>query len=342
MLASGIYRVCIITSGILLVLSPIGAAQETECEVAGLLLPAVQITGVSNIGEQVEVRIDNIQGEGTLRNCNGPNAPDVSAQRISVEIDLLMRVPRRDLGKSSGITPRGQATIQLRLPDVGEGRVSSDLESIGGRATCVTRARMKNCEFRIDFPFSGEPEPNSNVPIALALESEFEFTFQSTDPSKDWSLQEIKVRNAFVALLPSEGLFGDSPGGSPGSGASALRDFDSDSNCRLGDTEFFDAVDRWIGQLIDNSLFFSAVDAWIGNLDICGVAATAQPKSTEKLSEGAVEVFDITGRLVFRGRSAGSDGLRHLRDLLRVRVANGVYFARFASSAEVRMFVVMR
>jgi hypothetical protein len=348
-----IARVFLSVVGILIFSSVLTLAENTECKVNGLLLPAVQIANVSNQGEQIEVKINNIQGEGTLGNCNGADSTSISGQKISVDIDLILRIPRRDLGRSSGISVRGQAKTTLTIPGLGGGLVSSHDDTTNGGATCVTRQGKKHCEFRIDFPVTDNPDPSSSSPLALAISTDFKFTFLSLDPSKDWDLEEIEVRNALVGMYPSRGIIGSPPSNSPGSGASNLRDFDSDNNCRMGDSEFFGAVDSWISQLVDNNLFFSAVDAWIGNSNIC--AAVASSGVTLQLSDQAltisslinnaptsVIIYDVQGSRVFAQNTLGSKLEWNLRNPQAEKIANGIYFARIGNSNILKKFVVMR
>ena len=133
------------------------------------------------------------------------------------------------------------------------------------------------------------------------------------------------------------------PSPTPGNGDS-LGDFDADSDCMIGDSEFFSAIDQWISQAVDNVLFFQLVDAWIGQANVCGAVSAASRQQISvsmqsgfgvnfeaqgvSLGELAVRIFDTSGKLVAQLQSPSSTLRWNLMTAQGQRVANGVYFYR--------------
>ena len=127
----------------------------------------------------------------------------------------------------------------------------------------------------------------------------------------------------------------------PTSGGNSLADFDSNDNCALDDSEFFNAVDSWLSESISNSLFFDVLDAWIGQSDICAATVSLQIK-TQQTSSGSVRfsvenvsssafnlaVFDLNGNLIHQQSSSGAQLVWNLRNANGNVVANGVYLYR--------------
>jgi len=132
-----------------------------------------------------------------------------------------------------------------------------------------------------------------------------------------------------------------------------LADYDSDSDCRLSDSEFFNVVDDWTSETASNSIFFSAIDAWMGQREICPsgdsqglwMEMTLQGLVIESVGKNTltrIEIFDLNGNLI-SGLSSQSQRLFwNLRDTQGELVANGVYLVRRAETGELRKFVVMR
>jgi hypothetical protein len=125
----------------------------------------------------------------------------------------------------------------------------------------------------------------------------------------------------------------------------SIRDFDRDGDCRIGDIEFFGAVDRWISEQIGDILFFQIVDAWISEASVCATSVIsadgkaistlmANPNSLSFSVQGSdsagfvVDVFSTSGQLVFSGRSIKAELSWNLRNNIGRPVANGVYFYR--------------
>lgn len=132
-----------------------------------------------------------------------------------------------------------------------------------------------------------------------------------------------------------------------------LSDYDLDNDCSLSDGEFFNMIDAWIGESIENLLFFSGVDAWIGQTSICAstasssISLSATPQgilisNADNSEIGPFSIFDINGRSVFQSYTNGKKLLWKMQSELGERVANGVYIVRFGKTDELRKFVVLR
>jgi hypothetical protein len=134
-----------------------------------------------------------------------------------------------------------------------------------------------------------------------------------------------------------------------------LADYDQDNDCKLSDGEFFNMIDAWISESIENLLFFSGVDAWIGQTDIC--AATTSSSSRIELNNtlggillsirggdplGLITIYDINGHQVFQSYASGTKLVWNMTSKFGESVANGVYLVRFGNTGELRKFVVVR
>ena len=130
-----------------------------------------------------------------------------------------------------------------------------------------------------------------------------------------------------------------SPPPSSGPSGSGLQAYDSNSSCVLEEAEFFNLVDGWISNSVDNALFFDGVDAWIGQVNICSVASLAEAvqlrlspsghlfvhsASSSLLLERA-DLYSISGEILVTTHTRGKSALMDLNSL-NAPIANGTYY----------------
>jgi hypothetical protein len=130
----------------------------------------------------------------------------------------------------------------------------------------------------------------------------------------------------------------------PTSGPTDLRILDSNSDCTIDDGEFFDAIDQWISNIVQDGMFFSVVDAWVSQRSICSASSAPNRELISvSLSSSAgaiftagdrdimtmdVQVFDLSGGVIFTGRTNGTRLIWNLNSRAGQPVANGTYFYR--------------
>ncbi len=129
--------------------------------------------------------------------------------------------------------------------------------------------------------------------------------------------------------------------------------YDKNSDCLLSDSEFFVAIDHWIGEQIENRLYFALVDAWIAQSPICTLASSASGITLIKINQGLLfsnvnksplgqlSIYDANGRRVYSSQGHGSHAFWNLRDDRGARVANGIYFAHLGTTGEVKKLIVI-
>lgn len=160
--------------------------------------------------------------------------------------------------------------------------------------------------------------------------------------------EQIEVSRNGIGPIGSTSPPTSTPPASPPAPGSSLADFDTNKNCSLEDTEFFNVVDLWLSENISDSLFFSVLDAWIGQTRVCTVGISAlrsneivrisvvQSKSgmmqfsTPYGNDGILqlEVFDSNGYRIHHQRASGMR-LRWNPHLIgRKDIPNGVYLCK--------------
>jgi len=154
--------------------------------------------------------------------------------------------------------------------------------------------------------------------------------------------QQVKVTSQ-PTFLPIE----ISP---PGAGPiSSVMRYDRNNNRRIDDAEFFAVIDAWIANQISNELFFQAIDLWISQSPISSAGLRVEPRkrsSRKALVDGpgvvflaqspevasmSVEIFDLSGRLLFSQWAPGSRLVWRWGELESSRRANGLYLYRVSS-----------
>jgi len=122
---------------------------------------------------------------------------------------------------------------------------------------------------------------------------------------------------------------------------SVLKDFDTNDNGLIDDSEFFAALDQWVTGQISDQLFFAVLNAWVSQTSASGNAASspnfvslaiyAQKDDMAFVMKGleiarlAVEVFDLNGRRVFVQETEGTRLTWNLKTDSGKPVASGVY-----------------
>jgi hypothetical protein len=132
-----------------------------------------------------------------------------------------------------------------------------------------------------------------------------------------------------------------------------LSDYDLDNDCSLSDGEFFNMIDAWISESIENLLFFSGVDAWIGQTSICAstagssisIRATHQGiliSSADKSEIGPISIYNMDGREIYFKKVASSQLRWNALSSKSEILAIGAYFVKFGKTGEIKKFVVLR
>jgi hypothetical protein len=139
--------------------------------------------------------------------------------------------------------------------------------------------------------------------------------------------------------------------------------FDTNANGVIDDSEFFAAIDQWLGGTIDDTLFFAVLDAWVGQTPVASARTDNLSATLRQTSHGltlsvsgqgvasvALTVYDLGGRTVFSQETAGTTlSWNYLANDGRP-VANGVYLYVVTVKgtdgqtlrSEVRKLVVLR
>jgi hypothetical protein len=125
-----------------------------------------------------------------------------------------------------------------------------------------------------------------------------------------------------------------------------VRDFDTNGNGVIDDSEFFTAIDRWVGGTVSDDLFFRVLDAWVAqspvgaasasaasleSLSLKSVALSSTHRATTFVVDGqgidamGVEIFGLDGQRVFAQQAAGTRLTWNLSAENGQSVANGVY-----------------
>ena len=107
------------------------------------------------------------------------------------------------------------------------------------------------------------------------------------------------------------------PPSPPRPGGGTLKSFDVNNNDLIDDAEFFAIIDAWINGQLDDVLFFDAIDLWvsqrpISSAEIGGLKVQADGRALVITSQSmgaasiAIQIFDLAGRTVFAGETAGT------------------------------------
>ena len=152
------------------------------------------------------------------------------------------------------------------------------------------------------------------------------------------------------------------PSDSPMLNTGELAGFDTDNDCIISEIEFFDLMDAWLTELIDDALFFNGVDAWVEQGSVCAASSSPNRGVSLQMRSNSVlitagaktesisaKVYDLNGRVVFAQEASGHRLHWNLRNNSGNPVANGVYFVsieQLSSNSEpqreIRKFIVMR
>lgn len=134
------------------------------------------------------------------------------------------------------------------------------------------------------------------------------------DPRANAYFPRVDAYRALQAVL--------SPFPAPPAGLGA---FDANGNGLIDDSEFFAAVDAWIGGSLPDGAFFALIDAWVARAPVRGTASPSPPPlSLHGLrleNADTIWIYDARGR---RLAAISRPRLPQLQRLLRRR-ANGVY-----------------
>jgi len=146
-----------------------------------------------------------------------------------------------------------------------------------------------------------------------------------------------------------------------------LRQFDTNGNGVIDDSEFFNAIDMWVAGTLGDNLFFQVLDAWVAQtpisaaaasvngLSLNSVALSSSSRATTFVADGqgiaslGVEIFTLSGQKIF-SQTAASTRLTWNLSSNGQPVSNGVYLyvvtVRGANGqalrSEVRKLVVSR
>lgn len=182
-----------------------------------------------------------------------------------------------------------------------------------------------------------QPGQESRYPIRLRFRETGLYKIEVLTPQDSKSI-EVMVSNSGEESPP----LGEPAAPPPTGGPINLQLLDINSDCTIGDDEFFSAIDRWISNILDDILFFSVVDAWVSQRSICA-ASNSRGRTNVSLSHAVgaiftaggheiitmdVQVYDLSGAVVFTGRSNGSRLIWNLNSRSGQPVANGVYYYR--------------
>jgi len=133
-------------------------------------------------------------------------------------------------------------------------------------------------------------------------------------------------------------------GGLNASAAAAIRSYDSNSDDRLSNTEFFMIVDGWISGSLPQTTFFAAIDLWInsGSIRSLSVSSASQefrPQVAQRsantliFSAGSrqftrlqVRIFDAEGRFITSQQTTGHLLNWNVLSESGKPLANGVYY----------------
>ncbi len=120
-----------------------------------------------------------------------------------------------------------------------------------------------------------------------------------------------------------------------------LRQFDTDGDCYIGNTEFFVLLERWSDGTIEEALYYAAIDVWNSQTSICtraaGIPSELQVQkrphallfsASTRTTALDLVIYDTNGRLVHKQRSDHNRLAWNLRDRSNSPVANGVYLVR--------------
>jgi hypothetical protein len=133
----------------------------------------------------------------------------------------------------------------------------------------------------------------------------------------------------------------------PSSGGSSLASYDNNSDCLLGNPEFFSMIDGWLGGSIPDGLFFDGIDAWIGESNICSPAVSAAVQALtlegvelsvspmarsatfQAVGEGIdsmeVDVFKLNGERIFSQMAFGNKLAWNMKASDGTTLSNGAY-----------------
>jgi len=145
-----------------------------------------------------------------------------------------------------------------------------------------------------------------------------------------------------------------------------IAQFDTNGNGVIDDAEFFEAIDGWVAGTVSDDLFFQVLDAWVTQAPIAGASVEGLSLGAVELTLGSeaatfavsgqgitsmgVEIFTLSGALVFAQEAPGTKLTWNLNTNDGRPVANGVYLyvvtvrgsdGRVLRS-EVNKFVVLR
>jgi hypothetical protein len=207
--------------------------------------------------------------------------------------------------------------------------------------------------------FSVKHNPSTGASTVTSNQGTVSVKGNSSSSSKNVSSgQEVQVTNSGVG---QPGPIGStSPPSSnqpptsvapPAGNGSDLASYDADKSCTIEDSEFFNIVDAWISQIMDNTLFFTAVDVWIGQTSVCAASTstiknsqlnsfslsqdsrgtTTFSTSRQNVNSIGLEVFDLTGRQISFNTASGHHLTWNQRTAHGERVPNGIYLYRVSA-----------
>lgn len=351
--------------GMLLLSSTIGQSQpRPNQKVCNLLLPAIQQAREASIDNQTNVyslkwnditfKVSNCSGEGIdQREYSGFNFEEIKVTFQADSTNSGNPSSRRTLqgtatGKWRYKFSRNPASISgvgqlefLKYTDI----KGEFMAQVSGGTDCQPGDANADCKFDINLDgrlrsASGNDQIRDVATFDLGMDL-------ARISEGNWQASSRRgILRILIGLYQDDG--NDDSLLPPGRVIKQhLRDFDGDKNCLIGDIDFFDAVDEWIQQLIDNELFFRAIDAWIGRINICEdfvstseLAHEWRPSASgqsirfagnSRTSNLRLQVFDIQGKLLVDQRDVGPVVTWDLRDSIGRSIPNGIYFYRFVA-----------
>jgi hypothetical protein len=222
--------------------------------------------------------------------------------------------------------------------------------------------------FTVDIDQNAQP---GEVDVILALES-FDDTgvnvnnpggnvctvFRSTAPGRPLVLGGFlgargTCGSNFTTLGPEQNSFNIEGSDHPVTASSASKSFDVDNSCVLENDEFFQIIDAWIDNQLDNAEILSTTEAWTDQINICSEGTNELPLSIRSIStqsqpalnsmifivEGQniesieIEIYSLNGEIVHSAKEIGSR-LAWNQTNNSTPVSNGTYLYAIAAKDE--------
>lgn len=139
----------------------------------------------------------------------------------------------------------------------------------------------------------------------------------SADPIHPTSADLRALRSIYGGSSDDDALTPPSSGG-----RSSLRQFDTNDNRYIDDSELSTALDRWLDGAISDDLLFEVVDAWTSRRKLQG----ASLDDRQRVSVTSVTLFSLSGERIGESTCASGDAMGRARRMLD-RQPQGTYIA---------------